>query len=252
MSATATSGAPGAGTIGFGDLLGAELTKIATLPAAGVALALAVAAHSVLGVLGATDAVRIAGPQGPVPIAELGSLLLAPAYAVVAIAVLVAGSEHRGGQLRVSLVAVPDRDRLFAAKLGVAAAAVLLAAVPAVLPGHLVRHAAGVGAGPALAALLAVHLLLGLLGFGLATVARSVVIPLAALVVLPVLVSPVLQAVLPGVVELLPHEAALAVLGAAAPGDLGRTGGLLVLAGWAVLATGTAWAAFTRRDSAGR
>ncbi|MEU8234381.1 hypothetical protein AB0C12_32745 [Actinoplanes sp. NPDC048967] len=118
-------------------LLAAELAKIRTLPAVWIALTAALAANGGLGVLAASDAVRVAGPDGPVPVARLGAPLLAPVYVFVAIAVCAAGSEFRGGQVRVSLLAVPRRTRLFAAKSAVCALVSVLAAVLVVLPSRV-------------------------------------------------------------------------------------------------------------------
>ena len=239
------------------DLLPAELIKIRTLPAIWIALAVACVANTLLGIVAATDAVRIAGPDGPAPITEHGTLMLAPVYAFAAVAVFAAGSEYRGGQLRISLLAAPDRDRLFAAKLAASAAVCLPTAVAALLPGHVARYAGAVADGRLgigrvavdLVALVAVYLLVGLIGHGFAIAARTVVTPLVALFGTPVLVAPILRAVLPEPVAFLPHEAALSLLGVPAdPAALGRAAGLLVLTGWAVLFLGTAWALFTRRD----
>jgi len=242
----------------FGDVLAAEFIKIRTLPAAWIALAVAFAANTLLGVLAVTDAVRIAGQNGTVPITRLGTLMAAPVYALVAIAVFAAGSEYRGGQLRVSLAAVPDRNRLFAAGLVASATAGALAAVFALLPGHLVHRVPAVadgrlGIGDAavgVAALVGVCLLLSLIGHGFAVLARSPVIPLAVLLMTPVLISPPLRPVLPGLVRLLPHEAALSLLRMADDPSTALTpvGGLLTLTVWSGLSTVTAWAVFAMRD----
>ncbi len=234
----------------------AELTKIRTLPAVWVALGLTVVANTVLGVLAATDAVRVASADGEVAVGELGTLMLAPVYLFIAIAVFAAGSEYRGGQLRVSLAAVPNRTRWFGAKLATSATVTLVAAVPAVLPGLLVqRGAAGDLAsgrtGTDLLALLTGYLLLSMVGFGFAVLARTFVTPLAVLFILPILVSTTLGGLFPKVIRLLPHEATLSMLGRAAdPATaLNRGAGLLVITGWALLFVGTAWALAVRRDS---
>lgn len=236
------------------DVLAAELTKIRTLPATWCALALCGGADILLAILAATDAVRIAGAGGAVPIAQHGAVVLAPGYAFAAIAVFAAGSEYRGGQLRISLTAVPDRHRLFAAKL-LAGGLLVVAAIPAVLPGRLIRLAAadptdrGIDeAAGGLATLLTGYLLLSLIGYGFAFVARTVVVPLAVLVGTPVLISPILHRVLPGAADLLPHEAALALLDMPADAALGRWQGLLVLTAWAATSLACAWAAVVRRD----
>lgn len=226
------------------DLAGAELGKLRTLPATWLALGLAGVANTLIAVLSAGGAVRLGTANGPVPIGQVGVVALAPAYVFAAIAVLGAGSEHLGGQLRVSLAAVPDRHRLFRAKLAASVAAGVLAAVPVLVPGHLVQRAGAAGLG----ALLLVYLLLSLLAYGIAVLTRSVVVPLVVLAGTPVLLTPVLRGMVPGAVRFLPHEAALGLL--AFPGaELGRVEGLLVLAAWATVAVTCAWSAFAGRDS---
>ncbi|AWS40951.1 hypothetical protein [Streptosporangium sp. 'caverna'] len=248
-----------AGSIRFADILSAERMKITTLPATWITLAIAFAVNTLLGVIAGTDAVRVAGQDGAVPIAQLGTLMLAPVYVFVAVAVFAAGSEYREGQLRVSLTAVPDRDRLFAAKLAASTTISLLASIPVVLPGYVLQHAPAWGNGDAtagdaaagLAALLVVYLLLSVIGYGFAGVSRSVVTPIAVLFITPVLISPALQGSLPAVVRFLPHEAALSFLDL--PLDpsmaIGRGAGLAVLTAWATVFAAAARRFFVRRDS---
>ncbi|MEO3816594.1 hypothetical protein [Plantactinospora sp. B24E8] len=241
--------------------LSAELTKIRTLPVSWIALALTAVANTLLGIVAGTDSVRIASPDGEVAVGQVGTLMLAPVYVFVAIAAVAAGTEYHGGQLRVSLAAVPDRTRWFGAKLAATAVVALVAAIPAVLPGLLVQHAVAGGFAPGrtatgrpvtdLLALLTAYLLLSLVGFGSAFLARGFVTPLAVLFTLPVLVSTTLAGLFPQVVRFLPHEATLSFLGRAAdPATaLGRGAGLLVLTGWALLFVGVAWALTVRRDT---
>lgn len=247
---------PTAGEIRLADVVRAELTKIRTLPVTWLSLVVALAANALLGWVAATDAVRVAGQDGEIPVAQFGTVMLAPVYAFAVVPVFASGGEYRGGQLRVSLAAVPDRNRFLTAKLLAVTAATAAAAVLVLLPGRVIRHVAAEGdpgAATMVAALLAeatAYLLLGLVGLGFAAVARSAVTPLAVLVVLPVLVSPVLGGVFPALVRLLPHEAALSFLGM--PADpalaLGRPAGFAVLAGWAVLSVAAAWAFTARRN----
>ncbi len=255
MTVVETGGVPDTGEIRLTDLLLAELTKIRTLPATWIALAVTLAANTLLGLLAATDVVRVAGQQGQVTIDQLGTVMLAPVYAFAAVPVFAAGGEY-GGQLRVSLLSVPDRNRFFAAKLLAGAGVTVLAAVLVVLPGHLVRHAADGGRDAAgviggLLCEVTAYLLLGLVGHGFAVLAKTVVTPLAVLFILPVLVSPMLGGILPGVVRLLPHEAALSFLGMpTGPAfALSRPAGLLVISAWAALFVGAAWVITARRDS---
>jgi ABC-2 type transport system permease protein len=221
----------------------AELTKIHTLPATWIALAVALIAHTVLGVLASAGA----HIDGTVPLGRHGTVMLTPAYVFIAVGVFAAGSEHSAGELRVSLLAVPRRVRLFTAKLAVTAAVSLVGAAVVLLPGHLVQH------GPAaagLAAFVTAYLLLALVGFGVAVLARTVVTPLALLLVAAVLVAPTLRGAFPEVVRYLPHDAALSLIGL--PGDptaLDRLDGLSVLTAWAAVSVAAAAAVYTRRDS---
>lgn len=256
MTAAETGRVRDTDQIRLSDLVRAELTKIRTLPATWIALAVTLTANAVLGLLAATDVVRVAGQDGQVAIARLGTVMLAPVYAFIAVPVFAAGGEYRGGQLRVSLAAMPDRNRFFTAKLLASSGAAVLAAVVTVLPGRLLQYVAdgGPAAGGAVGgffATVAAYSMLALVGYGFAVIARTVVTPLAVLFILPVLVSPMLGGILPGVVRLLPHEAALSFLGMPTSPALavGRATGLLVVVTWALLFVGTAWAVTARRDS---
>lgn len=244
---------------GFRDALAAELTKVRTLPATWIALLIALAAKLALGIIAATHAIRIASADGAIPVTQMGTLMLSPVYAFIAIAVFAGGSEYGGGQLRVTLAAVPDRTVLFTAKLAATAAVSLLATVLAVLPGYLIQHISALvdgevslGAASAdFAALVAVYLLLSLIGLGFAVVARSVITPLAVLFIAPVLVSPAFQNTIPDIVKLLPHEAALSLLGTPATPDteLTPSAALSALACWAAAGLFLAWNALSHRDA---
>src|SRR5690606_41576495 len=70
---------------------------------------------------------------------DLPALLSMQVFEFAPIPALAAAGEYRGGQVRVSLLAVPRRARLFEAKLTASTADGLAASVPAVLPGQLLR-----------------------------------------------------------------------------------------------------------------
>ncbi|APU15108.1 MULTISPECIES: hypothetical protein [Actinoalloteichus] len=255
------AGPASATAVRFTDVLSAEVTKIRTLPAPWIAVVVAFAANTLLGALAATDTMRFAGPDGQISIGQFGTLLLSPAYAFIAVAVFAAGSEYRSGQLGVSLAAVPNRTRLSAAKLSATAMICVLAAVPVTGPGYLLQHYPDLVAGDLRAAQLltglgtvvGVYLLLSLIGYGLAVVVKSVVTPVAALFAIPILVSPMLQGALPDVVRLLPHEAALSILGnptdPSSALDVGAAS--LTLSGWAAVFVLLSCWCLARRDSHG-
>ncbi len=254
MNAAASAELPD--TPGFGDALRAELTKLLTLPAPWVALALTIVANVALGVVTASDAVRLSGADGGTPLAHLGTLLLAPVYAFIAIALFAAGSEYHGGQLRVTLTAIPRRGRMFCAKLTAAALCGIIAAPCAVIPGYVTHHAirADMTAGRTIADVLpwiGVYLALSAIGFGFGFLARGVVVPLAVLFLLPVLMSPTLGARFPQVMRFMPHEASLSLLGipASPQTSLAPAAAAAVLAAWSAVMLLLALTALIHRDS---
>ncbi|GAA1609862.1 hypothetical protein [Actinoplanes couchii] len=227
------------------DPVAAELIKLRTLPALWIALAVAVTANTALGAIAATDVIRLAGDGGPTGIEGAGALMLAPVYAYLAIAVFAAGTEYRNGQLRLSLAAVPGRARFLAAKLLAILVVSLLAAVPVLIPNLVLRGDLG-----DLGRYLAAYLLLALTGYGFAFAARTVVTPIAVLAAVPILVSTTLGGLWPTVVRVLPHEAALSLVGM--PADpataLSPAAGLLVLTGWATVSVTIGGVLVARRD----
>ncbi|WP_426512848.1 hypothetical protein ACPPVO_20715 [Dactylosporangium sp. McL0621] len=135
---------------------------------------------------------------------ELRSAPLLAAHAMATIAAVAGGRDN----VAASLCAVPSRHRLFAFK--VLTVALLSAAL----------------------SLSARCLLLSLFALGLALLTRGVIWPLAFLAGVPILLTPILRAVIPTVEPYLPHEAT-------AP----------VLAGWAATALAAAWLTLVRRDA---
>ncbi|WP_338695990.1 ABC transporter permease [Streptomyces sp. Q6] len=116
--------------------------------------------------------------------------------ALIVFGVLVVSSEYSSGMMRVSLLAVPRRGRLYAAKLTVTAAAALLVAIPVTVVGYLVTQAAlgphGASIGDdgvpgALAGAVLYLTLMSLFAAGVATAARSAVLPLA--IMLPMVLA---------------------------------------------------------------
>ncbi|MDX3866717.1 ABC transporter permease [Streptomyces europaeiscabiei] len=109
--------------------------------------------------------------------------------ALIVFGVLIVTSEYTSGMMRVSLLAVPRRGRLYAAKMAVTAAAAAIA-IPVTVVSYLVTqlalgpHGAAIdasGVPRALAGAVVYLMLMSLFAAGVATMARSAILPLAIL-----------------------------------------------------------------------
>ncbi|MGW1169515.1 ABC transporter permease [Streptomyces sp. NPDC002550] len=110
--------------------------------------------------------------------------------ALIVFGVLVVTSEYTSGMMRVSLLAVPRRGRLYLAKIAVTTATAVAVSVPVTVLGYLVTqsalgsHGASIGASGvprALAGAVVYLTLMCLFAAGTAAIARNAVIPLAVL-----------------------------------------------------------------------
>ncbi|NJQ01251.1 ABC transporter permease [Streptomyces zingiberis] len=177
--------------------------------------------------------------------------------ALIVFGVLVVTSEYASGMMSLSLLAVPRRGRLYAAKMTVAALAAVAAAVPVVVLGYLATqaalgpHGASIGADGvprALAGAVVYLVLMCLFAAGLAAAARSAVVPLAVL--LPMVLAGTHILSLIGATEELsryfPDQAGRELLTVGSP----HTGfGLAVLLAWTAAALGWGWIRHHRWDN---
>lgn len=241
-------------TIRLRDVTRAEITKALTNPAVPRAAAAAAAVNTALFALAAGGVVRVARGGGLLRLSDLGAVLFAPVYLFLLVPILVAGSEYASGQYRVALSAVPDRGRLVVSKLAALGAVVVPAAVVAVLPGRLIVSVTNdLPAGSValdLVRWIAAYVLMSCVAYGLATLLRSQIAPLAILALVPLLLA---TGVLPypAVIRLLPDQLSLSLLGT--PGfDItalppGAAAALLAL--WAGVLLAAQAVAVQRRDS---
>ncbi|MCL3995006.1 MULTISPECIES: ABC transporter permease [Streptomyces] len=234
----------------FIPVLHAEWIKIRTLRSQLGALAAVLVATAGFSTLAAVD-VDDADPLFSVFFGISFGQIAAIAFGTTAVS-----SEFRGGALRLTLAAVPDRGRWFAAKVTAIALPALAvglftgfvsllvgrAALGASAPGWAegVRGAVGCG----------VHLtLMALFAAGVAAVLRSGVATLSVLIPFLLIVSFVVGDLSGSVADFLPDRAGQVALHSSWDGALGPWSGLGVTALWtaAALAAG-AWSV-RRRDA---
>ncbi|MER8015313.1 ABC transporter permease [Streptomyces griseoluteus] len=173
--------------------------------------------------------------------------------AAVVFGALAVSGEYRGGALRLTLAAVPDRTRWFAAK----AVAVALPVFAVGLPTGLVtlavgRTAAGLTWAEGLRGVVGCALyltLMALFAAGLAAVLRSGVGTLGLLIPFLLIVSFVVGDLASGAADYLPDRAGQLALHSVPEGPLGPWSGLAVTALWAGAALGAGAWCVRRRDA---
>ncbi|MFJ7627492.1 ABC transporter permease [Streptomyces sp. NPDC097595] len=167
-------------------------------------------------------------------------------------------TEYANGALRMSLAAVPDRTRFFAAKVSLIGAAGLGAGLVtsfgAFLVGQLFmgEYAIGLGEPGALRAAFGGGLYLALMALfaaGLTFLLRSAVAVLSMLIPFILIVSFVVGDVAGSAADYLPDRAGQLILHQHVEGGLGPWAGLAVTAAWAAAALLGGWWALKRRDA---
>ncbi|MEU6101216.1 ABC transporter permease [Streptomyces flaveolus] len=165
--------------------------------------------------------------------------------AAIAFGSMVVSSEYQGNGIRVSLAAVPQRSRWFAAKLVVVAVPVLAVGL---LTAGAALVAARAGLGPAADGLTAGEqvrgvvgcgiylMLMALLAAGLTALFRSGMATLSTVIPFILVVSFVIGDAAGGATDFLPDKAGQVVLYQAHEGSLGPWTGLAVTALWAAAA----------------
>ncbi|MFI2763700.1 ABC transporter permease [Streptomyces echinatus] len=233
----------------FAPALHAEWIKIRTLRSLLGALAAILVATAAFSALAATDA------DDSDPLFSVFFGINFGQVAAIAFGTTAVASEFRGGALRLTLSAVPDRGRWFAAKataIALPALAVgLLTGFVTLLVGRSVLGASAPGwsAGLRGAVGCGVHLtLMALFAAGLATVLRSGMATLSVLIPFLLIVSFVVGDLSGGVADFLPDRAGQVALHSGRDGTLGPWSGLAVTALWAAAALlAGAWS-LRRRD----
>ncbi|KAM9861581.1 hypothetical protein ACI1US_02585 [Leucobacter sp. BZR 635] len=181
---------------------------------------------------------------------------------IILLAALIVGSEYLDGQLRTTLTATPNRSRVLAAKLLVIAVLAAVIGFVAIGMSVLAKQAAlgehGLAPGDFTAAmamnLVGVALnytLMGVIAAGITIIARTYLVTLVVLVPLVLGITISLVGMLP-ILRYLPDLAGIQLfMSYPGVGLLDPVPGGLVMAAWALLLAGIAWALFRRRDTAG-
>ena len=179
---------------------------------------------------------------------------------VILLAALIVGSEYLHGSLRTTLLATPQRGRVFGAKLVVIAALALAVGVIATSAAVLLKHAAlgehGLRVSEFTAAmalnLLTVSInyaLMALIAASITALARTFIVTLIVLIPLVLGLTISLVSVLPPL-KFLPDLAGIQLLTSyAGVGLLDPLPGGLVMAAWAALLVSSASFMFVRRDT---
>ncbi|RZU35884.1 ABC-2 type transport system permease protein [Streptomyces sp. BK022] len=176
--------------------------------------------------------------------------------AAVVFGALAVSGEYRGGALRLTLAAVPDRTRWFAAKAVAVALPVLavglLTGLLTLAVGRALRGESAPGWGEGLRGAVGCALyltLMALLAAGLAAVLRSGVGTLGLLIPFLLIVSFVVGDLDSGAADLLPDRAGQLALHSTSKGPLGPWTGLAVTALWVAAALGAGAWCVRQRDA---
>lgn len=227
-------------TIAWRFVIAAETTKILTDPIAVIPPLISMAFNVSFAVLEASGATFfVTGTKEAVTIGSFAVVMFAPVYVFLVLPVRAAASEHREGQIRLTLACVPSRGRLATCKVVALSMVVGVASIVTIAPARIIIGAARVSPAELAFDVLrwsAAYALMSLIGFGLAWSLRSMVASMGLLVALPVLLATgIVQ--WPEAVRFLPDQASLSLLGTPAYVVTALEPGVaaIVLCAWATL-----------------
>lgn len=239
----------------YAPVLRSEWLKIRTLPSLCGALLAVFAATTAFSALAGVS--ETSDPEFDPLFMALSGVAPGQIAAISFGAMAVSSEFHRGG-LRLSLAAVPQRGRWFAAKLlaiavpTLAMGLVTAVAALAVARAGLGEAASGLTVGEQVRGVVgcAIYLtLMALLAAGVATLLRSGVGALSLLIPFILVVSFVIGDVAGGATDFLPDRAGQVVLYETHDGPLGPWSGLAVTALWTAAALAAAAWSVRRRDA---
>jgi hypothetical protein len=254
------SGGSGGSGGGLAGAVAAEWTKLWSVRAAGLCLLAGLAVTGVFTYYYASIARINEHPVQPVGNAAASSVVLVQ-FTVVVLATVMVTSEYGTGSVRSSLLAVPRRHRVHAAKALVAGGVVFVAGSGFAVVGTAVAWAgfggrASFDAGQSIRQVLAIGLyeaLVAVLSVGVAFATRHPAGALSVLVTvlwaLPSILLGLGGPALTGLVDRLPYGAGEHLTHPAAPAPYGPVAAVLVVAAWAAAAHLAGLCVLRRRDA---
>ena len=176
------------------DLMASECTKNLTEPAILWFVVTTLALNIILSVVDSSGVTFYTGNSNePSSLSSFGIVMFSPVYAFLAVPAYAAAGEYRGGQLRMSLVAVPARGRLIFAKIIALFSVVIPGSLLTTFPSRIVAYVAGKIDLTSLiqdeVRWILSYLFMSIISFGLAGIFKSSVISLGILVSLPMVVA---------------------------------------------------------------
>lgn len=240
--------------IKLSNIVKSEVTKIITQPIILLSVMGAVIANLLFAILDTSGLVIYVGGIEPTTISGIGVVMFAPIYAFLVLPVYAAASEYQGGQNRMSLVAIPNRNILLQAKTIAVILTVFAGILVAVIPPRLIIN---IFANKSMDYIIidiirwsAVYLLMSIVAWGIAGITRSILVPLSILVLIPIFIATgILQWY--SIIRFMPDQASMSLLGT--PSNeltkLPPNIALIALTVWAILMLGAYWIAFNKSDS---
>ncbi|GAA0338809.1 hypothetical protein ACFQ4Z_07745 [Oceanobacillus oncorhynchi subsp. oncorhynchi] len=241
--------------ISLSDVVRSEFTKIISQPTIVLFIVITVILNLGLAILDISGLVFYPGnDMPPSTVADFGIVMFAPIYAFLILPVYAASSEYQGGQNRMTLITVPNRKLLMKGKIAAVGLAVLCGILVAVIPSRLIINIlSDVSISYILADITgwtAVYFLMSIIAFGIAEIARSVIVPLSILIMIPIFIATgILQ--WPEGLRFLPDQASMSLLGTPAyeVTELPPWIAFFTLFVWALICKIAYWLSFLQRDS---
>lgn len=241
--------------ISFSNVVRSEFMKMVSQPTIVLFIIITAILNIGLAIVDASGLIfYTANDLPPSTVTDFGIVMYALIYAFLIMPVYAASSEYYGGQYRMMLTATPNRQRLMNGKVVAVLLAVLCGILVTVIPARLMIN---IFSDVSVSHLLmdftrwaAVYLLMSMIAFSVAGIARSTIVPLSILIMIPIFIATgILQ--WPDGLRFLPDQAGMSLLGTPAyeVTELSLWIAFFTLLVWGLICTLAYWLSFLRRDS---